>query len=312
MTDPTHPPHWLSLELTIAADQVELIEASLFNAGAVSVSLLDAEDHPLHEPGPGELPLWPRVVVQGLFAGDCDPAELISRLRTFGIVDNGVKLEVSGIPERDWERAWMDQYRPMRFGEQLWICPSHIEPDPDWPLVVRLDPGLAFGSGTPPTTALCLEWVDKLELQGQTVIDYGCGSGVLAIAAALKGAHPVMAVDHDPQALVATRDNAERNGVAERVQTFRPEDFLASSGPACQATLVLANILAQPLIELAPMLSARVEPGGQLVLSGILPAQAAEVAAAYRELDRDFRCAERDGWVRLAFHRAELISQPLH
>ena len=303
MTDPTSTPDWLSLELSIAADQVESIENSLFEAGAVSVTLLDAEDHPLHEPAPGELPLWPRVVVQGLFAGDCDPAELIHTLRTLGVVDSGVELKVSGIAERDWQRAWMDQYRPMRFGQNLWICPSHVEPDPAWPLVVRLDPGLAFGSGTHPTTTLCLEWIDGLDLTGRTVIDYGCGSGVLAIAAALKGAQPVLAVDYDPQALVATRDNAARNGVEMAVQALSPEAFMQRPAADRQATLVLANILAQPLIELAPMLSACVGPRGQLVLSGILPEQADPVARAYRDLDPACSSEQREDWMRLVFRR---------
>jgi len=303
---------WLSLELTAPADQVDRYEGYLFEAGAVSVTLLDAEDHPLHEPAPGELPLWPQVVVQGLFPGTTEPAKLITRLRELGLVDTAAGLRIAGVAERDWERVWMDQYRPMRFGQALWICPSHIEPDPDWPLVVRLDPGLAFGSGTHPTTALCLEWIDALALQGQTVVDYGCGSGVLAIAAALKGANPVMAVDHDPQALIATRDNAARNSVGERVQAFSPEDFRALPGTARPAALVLANILAQPLVELAPMLSSHLQPGGELVLSGILPEQAEGVAAAYLGLDPDFRCDQRGGWVRLVFRRANSGAEPLH
>ena len=302
MNDPTNAPDWLSLELSIAAEQVDRVENALFEAGAVSVTLLDAEDHPLHEPKPGELPLWPRVVVQGLFAGEHDPAELIDSLRALGVVDSGVELEFSGIAERDWQRAWMDQYRPMRFGRNLWICPSHVEPDPDWPLVVRLDPGLAFGSGTHPTTALCLEWIDGLDLSGQAVIDYGCGSGVLAIAAALKGARPVLAVDYDPQALIATRDNAARNGVESAVQALSPDAFMQQPAPARRVRLVLANILAGPLIELAPLLSACVEPGGQLVLSGILPEQADGVARAYQDLDPAYASEQREGWMRLVFH----------
>lgn len=304
MNESASTPDWLSLELSVAAAQVEAIESGLFTAGAVSVTLLDARDHPLHEPAPGELPLWPEVVVQGLFTGDVDAVELIASLRGLGVVDHGQQIQVSGIAERDWQRAWMDQYQPMRFGQNLWICPSHVEPDPAWPLVVRLDPGLAFGSGTHPTTALCLEWLDGLVLEDQVVIDYGCGSGVLAIAAALKGAHPVLAVDYDPQALLATRDNAARNGVEQAVVALSPEDFLHLPASARQAGLVLANILAQPLIELAPLLSACVHPGGQLVLSGILPEQADAVAAAYRHLDPDYASAQRDGWMRLVFRRA--------
>ncbi len=302
---------WLTLELTVAEDQVEQHEQGLIEAGAVAVSLLDAADHPLHEPGPGELPLWPQVVVQGLFPGSMDGSVLIRRLSALGLVDSPSDLRSARLAARDWERAWMDQYQPMRFGTALWICPSHIEPDPDWPLVVRLDPGLAFGSGTHPTTALCLEWIDRMTVQGQTVIDFGCGSGVLAIAAALKGADRVVAVDHDPQALVATRANAERNGVSERIELYRPEAFLQQRARPPQAALVLANILAQPLMDLAPVLSACVRPGGHLVLSGILPEQAQAVAAAYQGLDAHVLSEQREAWVRLVFRRAGSDQNPL-
>lgn len=303
MTATTQPSGWLSLDLKVPAARAESAEAVLFEAGAVSVTLLDAADHPLHEPAPGEQPLWPELIVQGLFPGTSDLIQLPAALRRLGLIDSRAELALSGIAERDWQRAWMDHYQPMRFGENLWICPSHIAPDPAWPLVVRLDPGLAFGSGTHPTTALCLEWIDRRTLQDQTVIDYGCGSGVLAIAAALKRARRVVAVDYDPQALLATRDNAERNAVGERVQTLSPNDFIELPEFDCQAHLVLANILAQPLIELAPMLSACVQPGGELVLSGILPEQAAAVADAYRDLDPDYASAQREDWMRLVFRR---------
>ncbi|MGY6554887.1 MAG: 50S ribosomal protein L11 methyltransferase [Wenzhouxiangella sp.] len=303
MTEAIQATDWLSLDLKVPAAQAESVEAALFEAGAVSVTLLDAADHPLHEPAPGELPLWPELIVQGLFPGTSDPVQVATELRRLGLIDSQAGLTLTGIAERDWQRAWMDQYQPMRFGQDLWICPSHIEPDPAWPLVVRLDPGLAFGSGTHPTTALCLEWIDGLSLTNQTVIDYGCGSGVLAIAAALKGATRVVAVDYDPQALTATRDNAERNAVADRIQTFSPEQFVAQPDSERTAGLVLANILAQPLIELAPMLSACVRPGGELVLSGILPEQAAAVAEAYQGLDPGYASARREDWMRLVFRR---------
>ncbi|TVS11542.1 MAG: 50S ribosomal protein L11 methyltransferase [Wenzhouxiangella sp.] len=296
---------WLTLELSVPAEQAERAEDCLFAAGAVSVTLLDAQDHPLHEPGPGELPLWPWVLVQALFPGTVAREPLSEHLLAAGLIDSATALGFSDLVDRDWERAWMDQFRPMRFGRDLWICPSHVSPDPDWPLVVRLDPGLAFGSGTHPTTALCLEWIDSLSLIDRRVIDYGCGSGVLAIAAALKGARTVFCVDHDPQALAATRDNAERNGVGTRISAWSPAEFSSLEPHQRRADVVVANILAGPLVELAPSLAQCIRPGGQLVLSGILAEQAAAVAEAYRDLDPHPDQENREGWVRLVFQRRD-------
>ncbi len=295
-------PDWLTLELTVSAERAAQAETSLFAVGAVSVTLLDAEDHPLHEPGPGELPLWPRVLIQALFPKSASGAKLSEQLRAAGLVDSATALRFSDLVDRDWQRAWMDQFRPMRFGRDLWICPSHITPEPEWPLVVRLDPGLAFGSGTHPTTALCLEWIDSVALTNRRVIDFGCGSGVLAIAAALKGASTVLGVDHDPQALTATRDNARRNAVAAAIRALSPDDFRALESTLREADLVVANILAGPLIELAPVLAHCVRPGGHLVLSGILAEQAEAVAEAYQDFDAQPEMASREDWVRLVFH----------
>ena len=299
MTPPDTPESWLSLQVPVPADQVEPTEEALFGLGAVSITLLDAADHPLHEPGPGETPVWPRVMVQALFARDTHPNKLAAALLEAGIVNDAGMIKCSDLAGRDWERAWMDRFRPASFGNGLWICPSHIQPDPDWPLVLRLDPGLAFGSGTHPTTALCLEWIAAHQTGLDRVVDFGCGSGVLAMAAALKGARAVIAIDHDSQALTATLDNARRNNVAERITACTPEQFEASGKDRETAQLVVANILAGPLIELAPKLSRLVAPGGELVLSGVLPEQADEVAAAYRRFDPKPSVTERDGWVRL-------------
>lgn len=305
MTEPDAPESWLNLQVLVPADRVERAEAALFELGAVSVSLLDAADHPLHEPGPGEMPVWPQVVVRALFARDRAPDELSAAVLEAGIVDDSAAIEFANLAGRDWERAWMDRFRPMSFGNGLWICPSHVPPDPDWPLVVRLDPGLAFGSGTHPTTALCLEWIAALSGDLDRVIDFGCGSGVLAIAAALKGARDTIAIDHDPQALTATRDNASRNGVAGRIRTCTPEQFAQSPDNGETAGLVIANILAGPLIELAPTLSRLVAARGELILSGILPEQAEAVAAAYRQFDPRPSITERDGWVRLVLRAGQ-------
>lgn len=255
---------------------LEACEQRLWDHGALALTLLDAADQPLLEPAPGEMPLWREVTLEALLPKEVDAAALVLDLVARGLIDSPSDSHLEAVPERDWVRAWMDRFRPMRFGESVWICPSHVEPAPDWPVVVRLDPGLAFGTGTHPTTALCLEWIDAFDFGGRTVIDYGCGSGVLAIAAALKGAARVVAIDHDPQALTATADNAARNGVASRIETCLPDDFAGDP-----ANVVLANILAGPLIELAPRLIAALAPGGRLVVSGLLAEQIDDVRGAY-------------------------------
>ncbi len=296
---------WISVQVTVEAEDIDKTEQTLDDLGAVALTLLDAADHPLHEPGPGETPIWPRVVVQALLPAETSVATVTEALVQAGLIDAATALEWSELADRDWTRAWMDRYRPMQFGHGLWICPSHVEPDPEWPLVIKLDPGLAFGSGTHPTTALCLEWIAALA-PGDIgrVIDFGCGSGVLAIAAALKGAREVIAIDHDPQALSATLDNARRNGVADRITAIAPVSLndLMPAGETAQ--LVVANILAGPLIELATTLTDRVAPDTALVLSGILPEQAEAVAAAYRDLDPEPLVSERDGWIRIVCRRS--------
>lgn len=294
----TDKPEWTQLRISLPADRVESAEEALFELGAVSVTLLDAEDQPVHEPDPGEVRLWPEVVVQGLFmAAGLDREAVVQGLVAAGLADHESAVDFEDLADQNWERAWMDQYQPLRFGENLWICPSHIEPDPAWPLVIRLDPGLAFGSGTHPTTAMCLEWIDGADLGDCSVIDFGCGSGILAIAAALKGARKVIAVDHDPQALLATADNAERNSVSDRIVCLSPADFQPEP-----VDCVLANILAGPLIELARLLRGCITAGGSLVLSGILAEQADAVSKAYAELGQASQ-SERDGWVRLVLTR---------
>jgi len=277
---------------------IESIEEAFWSAGALSVTLLDAGDEPLLEPGPGETPIWTNARIEALVPDGVTPDTLFRALGECGIAAAASDLESVELPDRDWERAWMDRFEPMRFGEKIWICPWHIDPDPAWPVVVRLDPGLAFGTGTHATTALCLEWLDAAELDGRALIDYGCGSGVLAIAAVLRGAGRVVAIDHDPQALEATRDNAERNGVGDRIGTFCPE----SATPA-RADIVLANILAGPLVELAERITGLVAPGGALVLSGILAGQADEVERAYASVLQPVGQDSRDGWMRLDFRR---------
>ncbi len=291
---------WLQVDLNIDRDRVDSAEAMLFEAGANAVTLLDAKDQPVHEPAPGEMPLWPDVVVRGLFPSDLDRQALLDTLADAELINAATDVTFEPLVDQDWERAWMDQYQPLRFGRDLWICPSHIEPEPDWPLVIRLDPGLAFGSGTHPTTALCLEWIDGIDLRGKTVIDFGCGSGVLAIACALKGATEVIAVDHDRQALEATAENARRNGVEALIRCLPPEQFEAR-----EVDCVLANILAGVLIELADPLKACVRPGGHLILSGILAEQSDEVSRAFGDHLIALSSQQREDWMRLDFKRAE-------
>ena len=322
MTEPAQAPPWQILRFTrrlgdktpqaeaAKREALEWIEAGLFEAGALSVTVLDAQDHPLNEPQPGELPLWPTVTIEALFAAEHPMDQAIAELNATGIVHADEAVTVSTLDDQVWTRAWMDDFQPMAFGQRLWVCPTHTPPNPAWPVVVRLDPGLAFGSGTHPTTALCLRWLDQWArasasgVDNQTVIDFGCGSGILAVAAAKLGARAVVATDHDDQALTATVDNAQANDVGEAIQTLSPSAFFELDPPP-MADVVLANILAGPLIKLAPRLMALVKPGGWLVLSGILLDQAQAVKDAYRGLDAQPTQATEGDWVRLAFaHKA--------
>jgi ribosomal protein L11 methyltransferase len=262
---------FLQLTVSIGSADPAPFEDALLAAGAASLTLEDAGDDPVLEPAPGSTPLWPRVRIKALFDSTSD-AEGLRALFP------GATLE--HIADRTWEREWLKDFRPMRFGRRLWICPGGQRPaadeSADAPCLIELDPGLAFGTGTHPTTALCLEWLESAPLQGKFVVDYGCGSGVLAIAALKLGAAAALAIDIDPQALIATRDNASRNQVSERLAVAIPDE-----APHGQAAILLANILAEPLMELAPAFAERVEAGGSIVLSGILHDQAAPIASRY-------------------------------
>lgn len=286
---------WIEASVAVRRDQVPAVESLMAGQGAIAVTLTDLADHPVLEPAPGEAPLWPEVEVRGLFEGDVAAGQLRAALSLAPGVESGDRVALGSLEDRDWERLWMERFGPMRFGRGLWVVPTHHEPPRGDVTVVRLDPGLAFGSGTHPSTHLCLEWIDGADLDGAEVIDFGCGSGVLAIAAALKGARQVLAVDNDPQALLATAENAERNGVADRVRAVAPERV----GDAA-VDVVLANILAGTLVDLAPALGGRVRAGGMLVLAGILQDQADAVSAAYAGRFPVLRVSRREGWVRLA------------
>ncbi|MBU0921338.1 MAG: 50S ribosomal protein L11 methyltransferase [Pseudomonadota bacterium] len=286
---------WLQIRLAITPDQAEALEDQLLDLGAVSVTFMDAEDQPIFEPDLNTTPLWSHTHLLALFEADTDPDSLLAHLQRL----RGGELpehQVEVIEDQDWERSWMDNFQPMRFGRRLWIVPSwHAAPEPD-AVNLLLDPGLAFGTGTHPTTALCLEWLDAQPLQGQSLLDFGCGSGILAIAGLLLGAEHAVGTDIDTQALDASRDNAERNGIAaERFALHLPEQL-----PEKAADVVVANILAGPLVSLAPRITALVKPGGRLALSGILAEQAEEVRAAYSDAFELDPTADKDGWVRIS------------
>lgn len=287
---------WLQLEFALGELDAEQVQAALEAQDALAVTLADAADDPIYEPPPGATPLWQRSRVTALFDPRTDRAALIAALEAaFGPLRAPRFTELA---DRDWAREWLKDFKPMRFGARLWVVPTAYQaPEPDAVNLV-LDPGLAFGTGSHPTTALCLEWLDAQaasgRLAGRTVLDYGCGSGILAIAAVLLGAARVEALDLDPQALDATRENAARNGVAARIATVLP-----AAGGKGPFEVLVANILAGPLVELAPTLMARIGPGAPFALSGILADQAAEVAAAYAPFATMSPPVQRGDWIRL-------------
>jgi ribosomal protein L11 methyltransferase len=286
---------WLQLSLEAGDIDPETLSAFFEEQGALSVTFVDAADQPLFEPAPGTTPLWSATRITALFDTDVDRGTLKQRLAAQFGAGAAARLVEETLADQDWERVWLEQFRPMRFGARLWVCPAGQAPPVDGDtVIIDLDPGLAFGTGTHPTTALCLEWLDRHPPERRAVLDYGCGSGILAIAALKLGADCVWAVDIDEQALWSSRENAARNAVAVRLRTGLPEQL-----PEQTFDLLLANILANPLIELAPQLAARVRVGGELVLSGILKDQAAEVSAAYQRWFAMSEPVERDGWVRL-------------
>ena len=289
---------YLALSVDLKGLDPEAAEAACFAAGAVSVTLTDAVDDAILEPAPGEVRLWPQTVLQALFPANAAGPEAIITLA--GALDLPMtRIRAEHVADRTWEREWLKDFKPMRFGRRLWIVPRHetAPADPE-AVVVRLDPGLAFGTGTHPSTALCLRWLDAHLHEGARVIDYGCGSGVLAIAAARLGARIVDAFDIDPQALIATRDNADENSVQTQIRVCDT----AAQLPA-QADVVVANILAGTLVELAPDLAGYLVPGGQLILAGILKQQVHEVRAGFAPFVDLEVFAEHDGWSALSGRR---------
>ena len=289
---------WLELKLALGGLDPERVEEALLEAGALSVTLEDAGDEPIYEPDAKNPSLWSDTRLTGLFPAATDPDAVRAALRAALGVERLPAHRFEPLEDRDWAREWLKDFKPMRFGRRLWICPTAYAPPEPEAVNIVLDPGLAFGTGSHATTALCLEWLDGASLAGLTVLDYGCGSGVLAIAAARLGAKRVYAVDNDPQALTATRENAARNGVQERIGLHSPESL-----PTLKVPLLLANILARPLVELAPRFAELLETGGQLVLSGILEQQEEDIRRAYVVGFELQEAARREDWSRLVFVR---------
>ena len=288
---------WLQVSVFAPAQPPAIVEDMLTTLGAQSVTLSDAaddpENNPVLEPAPGTTPLWLQSVVTGLFDDSFDPETLKQRI-VKSLPDEGVRIRTELLDDQDWTRAWMASFQPMKFGKRLWICPWHLEPPESAAMNLRLDPGLAFGTGTHQTTSLCLRWLDAF-CQHRNVLDYGCGSGVLAIAALLLGAEFADCVDIDDQALLATYENAKANHVEHHLNTCKPNQ-LANR----QYDLVIANILSGPLTELAPILAEHTSIEGDIVLSGILNNQADQVRDAYTRQNFDMHTIETDGdWILL-------------
>jgi ribosomal protein L11 methyltransferase len=291
---------WLEASVQLPRQLAPQAEALMASQGAMAVTLTDVGDTPVLEPAVGETPLWEMVRITGLFPGGAPNPKLAAVLSLAPGVESPDRVVYRHLDKQPWERAWLQHFEPMRFGRDLWIVPGGYAPPESAGLVMRLDPGLAFGTGAHATTRLCLEWIDAESFAGLTVIDFGCGSGVLGIAAALKGARRVICVDNDAQALTAARMNAERNGVQGVVETVPADDFSALS-----ADVLLANILAGTLVELAPRLGSFLRHGGKMVLSGILTGQAAGVAQAYAGFAGEIETRTLDDWVMLTAVKRE-------
>ncbi len=286
---------WLQLRIESTPEHAEQIGEMMSANGAQAVTFLDAKDSPQYEPKPGEIMLWPETYVVGLFEADRDMPAVIARLEKAKVLGPDFVYRLEPLEDKDWEREWMDNFHPLQFGDKLWICPSWRDvPDPD-AVNVMLDPGLAFGTGTHETTALCLRWLNDMDLKGKTVIDFGCGSGILGIAALKLGAHRVIGIDIDPQAILASQSNADRNGVGERIELYLPED-----APDIQGDVVMANILAATLKSLKDNIDGYCKIGGHLVMSGILNEQIDAVCQAYQINYRLDESASQGDWARVS------------
>ena len=286
---------WQQLKIQLHSEDASYFEQILFDSDAISISYLDAEDQPVFQEEPGSTPLWDNTFLLCLFNTKTDLGSLLNKLRCNTKVLNNKSLNIELIEDQDWERSWMKDFEPIQFGEKLWICPSWLSPPEPNAVNIKLDPGLAFGTGNHATTSLCLRWLDQADVRGSEVIDYGCGSGVLYIASALLGAVKVHSVDNDPQAISATIDNSRRNKVpGDVLTTYLPEAF-----PPVHADILIANILERPLIDLSEKFAELVKKGGYITLSGLLEEQIPSLLSCYdRWFDMEAPQVEQ-GWVLL-------------
>ena len=286
--------HWNKVSVTVYPEQADAIESLLWALGAVSVTFSDSQDNPIFEPPVGEHPLWQQSEMSALFDQESDLSAIADAIAA----ESDASVHIEALVERAWEREWLDQFKPMAFGDRLWIVPSVYDSPKEAEVVLRLDPGLAFGTGTHPTTAMILRWLDSMKINGLSILDYGCGSGILAVAGLLLGAKTATAVDIDPQAIQATLDNADQNKVSDRLMTG--EVGRVAIG---RYDIVLANILAEPLCTLAETLCQSTGVGGTLVLSGILQSQREDVAAAYEGRAMVIAEYEEEGWVAMVLKK---------
>lgn len=286
---------WLQLKFSTTQPHVDEVSDFLSEQGALSLTYEDAEDKPILEPLPGETPLWEALNVTALFDANCDTETVLKACAASHLKEQIQSARFEQLEDKDWERAWMDNFHPIQFGEQLWVVPSWCEPPNPEAVNLLLDPGLAFGTGTHPTTGLCLQWLDSADLNDKSLLDFGCGSGILAVAAKLLGSNNTMAVDIDPQAILATKENMSRNGI--------PNDGIAVGLPEIAENhsfdIVVANILAGPLKTLAPAIAEKVKPGGYLVLSGLLAEQAEEISQHYQKWFTMQPAVQQEDWIRL-------------
>ena len=286
---------WIQIRINANKENADQISDYLMGCGSASVTFIDAKDTPIYEPPLGEVTLWADTTVIGLFDASEDMQAVVRFLSAQPELSEQFVYKIEQLEDKDWEREWMDNFHPIKFGDRLWICPSWRDiPDPT-AVNVLLDPGLAFGTGTHATTALCLEWLESQDLTDKTVVDFGCGSGILGIAAIKLGAKRVIGIDIDPQALAASIDNAERNNVADQLEVYLPQDQ-----PEFSADVVVANILAAPLRELHSVILGLLKPGGGLALSGILNEQGQSVVDVYQSFCHLDPIAEKGEWVRVS------------
>lgn len=294
---------WQQLHIQCEKSQTEMAETLLLEYNALSISLDDAGDQPLFEPLPGESPLWDDVIITALFEDNINLEDISQDIAQ---QITATRVWQSHIDDKDWEREWMKHYQPIECANNLWIVPKWLTPPNPTATNILMDPGLAFGTGYHATTRLCIDWLTEQDLTDKVVIDYGCGSGILAIVALKLGAKVVYAVDIDPQAILATNQNAERNGVANALHAFLPQDFetFLTQNPL-QADMITANILAKPLIQFAPYFASLLKTDGQIVLAGLIENQVDDVKNAYQpffDMDNDFTFSnhEERHWHRLS------------